>query len=463
MRTWSPKLLQTVVQHFSHGAGNCFDPATEIGCQRESYQDLGFGWMYWALARVLQPRKLLVIGSGRGFSVACLALAVEQFPGAEVLLVDPGYQSWSVDEAQDIAAGLWQSPQAVSHFTEHLGLDNVRLLRLRSDEAFARFQSAGDTFDLILVDGEHSYRQALTDFRQASRCLNPGGLIVAHDTCCETWPGVALALETLALEEPWLERFSLSCYPGLAVFRKRQPLVEIRPVTWKENELINVWRTASGVTARPLPNGDDPRPGVPRADPREGLFGIFERGALIGGFGIYQRAFDADGADNFRPEGGSPLHGPLRYGAVLRPDLRGQRRWQLVTCETLRWFPASGFYSITRHVHRCADVPYRFERVGVCGDYTALRCRLVQPALEHVERPGLAEHSWRMAAQAFAEELQEERRERQEERRERQRVTAALEAVLHSTSWRWTRAARHLGAWARTLKRKMLGTTRRAG
>ena len=36
-------------------------------------------------------------------------------------------------------------------------------------------------FDLVLIDGLHSWEQVLRDFLNALACLQPGGLIVFHD------------------------------------------------------------------------------------------------------------------------------------------------------------------------------------------------------------------------------------------------------------------------------------------
>ena len=38
--------------------------------------DLGFGFIYYALARVLKPEQVVVVGSYRGFSVVCTALGL---------------------------------------------------------------------------------------------------------------------------------------------------------------------------------------------------------------------------------------------------------------------------------------------------------------------------------------------------------------------------------------------------
>jgi predicted O-methyltransferase YrrM len=41
--------------------------------------NLGFGFLYYGLVRALRPRHILVIGSGFGFSVVCLALSSSGF------------------------------------------------------------------------------------------------------------------------------------------------------------------------------------------------------------------------------------------------------------------------------------------------------------------------------------------------------------------------------------------------
>lgn len=54
------------------------------------------------------------------------------------------------------------------------------LHRLTSDEYFRLFP--GYLFDLVFVDGHHEHIQLLRDVRNSLGCLQPGGLIVAHDT-----------------------------------------------------------------------------------------------------------------------------------------------------------------------------------------------------------------------------------------------------------------------------------------
>ena len=49
---------------------------------------------------------------------------------------------------------------------------------MTSDEFFA---SNKEKFDIIFVDGLHTFEQTLTDIMNSLECLNEGGIVIAHD------------------------------------------------------------------------------------------------------------------------------------------------------------------------------------------------------------------------------------------------------------------------------------------
>lgn len=53
------------------------------------------------------------------------------------------------------------------------------LYPLTSDEYFLRHP--GEKYDLVFIDGCHEHRQVLRDVRHSLACLNPNGVIMAHD------------------------------------------------------------------------------------------------------------------------------------------------------------------------------------------------------------------------------------------------------------------------------------------
>src|SRR3974377_652285 len=52
---------------------------------------LGFGFIYYGVARALRPKHVVVIGSGYGFSVVCLALALKDNGQGQLTFIDPSY------------------------------------------------------------------------------------------------------------------------------------------------------------------------------------------------------------------------------------------------------------------------------------------------------------------------------------------------------------------------------------
>ena len=377
MRQPSPEWIAAVVNGFAHGRG---DDVTQLGCQRERLNDLGFGWLYFALARAGEAQRVLVLGTGRGFSAACLALAIEHRPDSMLTILDPGYREWLVDaETLDHGDGLWSDQEQVQRHFASLGLSNIQLLRKRSDEGFASLRERDELFDIILIDGDHGYEQCLKDLRNAVTLLRPAGFILLHDAFCPEWPGVALAIDTLQQEDATLEKVVLPLYPGLGILQKTRPVVTIRPIDSVENDQVNEWRRQAGITMRPLPDGDDPRPGQSSTDSRVGLFAIVCDGKLAGGFGIRPRTFCQAGADDFLPADGVPCSGFLRYGLVLRPEVRGQGVFEFVLRESLRWFGAAGFYSITDYPHELQTMA-SIQDVGQCGPYRAYHIRPLHTA-----------------------------------------------------------------------------------
>jgi predicted O-methyltransferase YrrM len=141
--------------------------------QREHDANLGLGWLYYALARIIRPRTIVVIGSWRGFAPLVFAkgLADNQEHG-EVLFIDPSL----VDD-------FWSDPDAVRRRFESLGITNVRHYR-RTTQQFVDTDTYGQLSEvgLVFIDGHHSYDQVRFDFEAFANKLTPGGVVLLHDS-----------------------------------------------------------------------------------------------------------------------------------------------------------------------------------------------------------------------------------------------------------------------------------------
>lgn len=143
--------------------------------------NLGFGWVYYGLARAYRPRHVVCIGSFRGFVPMMFAKAlVDNRGGGRVTFVDPSF----VD-------GFWTDPEAVRAWFLSHGLDNIDHHRMTTqDFAASEAFAALPTVDFLFVDGFHSAEQAEFDHKAFARRLNPDGLVFFHDSVSAKMSGI---------------------------------------------------------------------------------------------------------------------------------------------------------------------------------------------------------------------------------------------------------------------------------
>lgn len=161
MKSWIAKLFeQSDLLRMGHG-------------QRAEDLNLGLGWLYYALARVVRPRHAVVIGSHRGYVPLVIARALQDNlePG-EVTFIDPS-----------LVDSFWADPEAVRrYFVEH-GADNIRHFRMTTQEfveteAYRTLEEVG----LVFIDGYHSEEQARLDYGAFEGRLGPRGFALFHDS-----------------------------------------------------------------------------------------------------------------------------------------------------------------------------------------------------------------------------------------------------------------------------------------
>ena len=87
----------------------------------------------------------------------------------------------------------------------------------RSSDAFQRAEAAGETFDLVFIDGAHKIRFVTQDLRWA-RLVNVGGIICVHDYNLNQ-RGVMLAVDRFLRKHPNYHREAL--IGTLLVLRKQ--------------------------------------------------------------------------------------------------------------------------------------------------------------------------------------------------------------------------------------------------
>ncbi len=149
------------------------------------FLNLGFGFLYYGLVRSLRPDHIVVIGSGYGFSVVCLALGLKDNGRGTLTFVDPSYSLLRDGPLRTVGGtGQWDDPAKVrAHFARFEVEAIVTHHRLTSEEFFATYDRSGlAPIDLAFIDGNHSFKSASHDFMAVVRQCRRNSYVLLHDT-----------------------------------------------------------------------------------------------------------------------------------------------------------------------------------------------------------------------------------------------------------------------------------------
>lgn len=154
------------------------DPAlTGMGqAQRVDDLNLGLGWIYYGLARLVSTQHAVVIGSYRGFAPMVMGRALaDNGKGGKVTFIDPSL----VDD-------FWRDPDRVAAYFASHGLDNIEHHCMTTQQFVGSdaWQELGDV-GLLLVDGYHSDAQARFDHEAFLPVLAADGYALFHDSVRE--------------------------------------------------------------------------------------------------------------------------------------------------------------------------------------------------------------------------------------------------------------------------------------
>lgn len=141
--------------------------------QRAEDRNLGLGWLYYALGRIVRPRLAVVIGSWRGFAPILFAKALQDnLEGGEVIFIDPS-----------LADDFWKDAARVRDYFLGLGVGNIRHLAMTTQDFvttddYRRLERVG----LVFIDGLHTEQQASFDYGAFAPLLEPRGFVLLHDS-----------------------------------------------------------------------------------------------------------------------------------------------------------------------------------------------------------------------------------------------------------------------------------------
>jgi len=163
-----PPLTEWVGQLFQHA-----DMLRMGHCQSLDDKNLGLGWLYYGLARVIRPPKVVVIGSYRGFVPLVLGKALaDNDEGGKVYFIDPSL----VDD-------FWKDAAAVQAHFASFGVTNICHF-LATTQQFVESETYRSLEDIgmVFIDGFHSEEQACFDYEAFRDKLTADGVALFHDS-----------------------------------------------------------------------------------------------------------------------------------------------------------------------------------------------------------------------------------------------------------------------------------------
>src|SRR5262245_41897687 len=162
------------------------DHARPLGHREETATwNLGFGFVYYSLVRALRPRHVVVIGSGYGFSVVCLALGLKDNQGGTLTFVDPSYSLLQDGPAKTIGGvDFWHDAAHVKGHFARFGVEAIAThYKQTSEEFFWRYEEyALGPIDLAFIDGNHSYASVQHDVIGMLKHSHKNTYALLHDT-----------------------------------------------------------------------------------------------------------------------------------------------------------------------------------------------------------------------------------------------------------------------------------------
>jgi hypothetical protein len=163
-----------------------FKFAKPLGHHEDKSRDnLGFGFIYYGMVRALRPKHIVVIGSGFGFSVVCLALGLKDNGEGSLSFVDPSFSLLRNGPFNTVGGrARWEDPEQTA---KHFGLFDIQSLvthhKSTSAEFFLRYEELSlPPVNLAFIDGNHSYMHVKTDFLEVLKRSKKNTYILLHDT-----------------------------------------------------------------------------------------------------------------------------------------------------------------------------------------------------------------------------------------------------------------------------------------
>lgn len=153
------------------------------------------------LLEVLEIGTLFGIGSGLLYDAAQLA-----GKPARLTMIDPldGYYGQTL---RDSSTGVPVTRHILEHNLAALAVpsEDYRVIQRLSTDREAIVEAGDRQYDLVLIDGDHSYEGVAADFELYGPMVKPGGALIFDDYGAPDWPAIQRFVDEIARQDcDWL-------------------------------------------------------------------------------------------------------------------------------------------------------------------------------------------------------------------------------------------------------------------
>ncbi len=152
---------------------------------------------YAGIARRYRPKRILEIGVRYGYSGLSLCLGAAASGVENLVYIGMDAQFFAGPETTDYQQGRLSNTIAIENFEKHAPWVHASIFSVDTQKEPFPDEVMSQQYELINVDGDHSYEGCWRDMTQTWPLLTMGGIMVVDDTGME---GVRRAIEDFIRE-----------------------------------------------------------------------------------------------------------------------------------------------------------------------------------------------------------------------------------------------------------------------